>query len=153
MYVNLSLPIYPLPTLSPGNYMFVFHICDFISVSSIISFVQFLLIPHISDMIYLLFCVWLTSLNMMVSRPIHVAANVCVQSLKTCPTLCDPMDCSPSGSSVHGILQVRILEWVVLPSSRGSSWTRDWPAFPTLQAESLPTECYNWHYFVLLMAE
>ena len=38
---------------------------------------------------------------------------------------CDPMDCSPSGSSVHGILQARILEWVFIPFSRGSSWSRD----------------------------
>ena len=43
------------------------------------------------------------------------------QSLQSCPTLCDPMDCGPPGSSVHGILQVRILEWVAMPSSRGSS--------------------------------
>ena len=41
--------------------------------------------------------------------------------------LCEnPMDCSPPGSSVHGILQVRILEWVAMLSSRGSSWPRDW---------------------------
>ena len=38
-----------------------------------------------------------------------------------CLTLCDPMDCSLPGSSVHGILQARILEWVAMPSSRGSS--------------------------------
>ena len=43
-----------------------------------------------------------------------------------CPTLCDPMDCSLPSSSVHGILQARILEWVVIPFSRGSSWPRDW---------------------------
>ena len=36
-----------------------------------------------------------------------------------CPTLCDPMDYSSSGSSVHGILQARIVEWVAMPSSRG----------------------------------
>ena len=36
------------------------------------------------------------------------------------------MDCSPPGSSVHGILQARILEWVAMPSSRGFSWSRDW---------------------------
>ena len=36
-----------------------------------------------------------------------------------CPTLCDPMDCSPEGSSVHGILQARILEWVAISFSRG----------------------------------
>ena len=40
---------------------------------------------------------------------------------QTCPTLCDPMDCSPPGSSVHGILQARILEWVAISSFRGSS--------------------------------
>ena len=44
---------------------------------------------------------------------------------QSCPTLCDPVDCSPSGSSVHGILQARILEWVAIPFSRGSSWPRD----------------------------
>ena len=40
---------------------------------------------------------------------------------QSCLTLCDPMDCSPPGSSVHGILQARMPEWVVMPSSRGSS--------------------------------
>ena len=40
---------------------------------------------------------------------------------QSCLTLCDPMDCSPPGSSVHGILQAEILEWVGMPSSRGSS--------------------------------
>ena len=43
-----------------------------------------------------------------------------------CPTLFDLMDCSPPGSSVHGILQARILEWVAIPFLRGSSWPRDW---------------------------
>ena len=45
---------------------------------------------------------------------------------QSCPTLCSPMDCSPPGSSVHGILPVRILEWVVISFSRGSSQPRDW---------------------------
>ena len=44
---------------------------------------------------------------------------------QSCPTLCDPVNCSLSGSSVHGILQARILEWVAMPSSRGSSQPRD----------------------------
>ena len=44
---------------------------------------------------------------------------------QSCPTLCDPSDYSPPGSSVHGILQARTLEWVVISFSRGSSWTRD----------------------------
>ena len=42
-----------------------------------------------------------------------------------CPILCDPMDCSPPGSSVHGTFQARILEWVAMPSSRASSRPRD----------------------------
>ena len=41
------------------------------------------------------------------------------------PTLCDPMDCSPPGSSIHWILQARILEWVAISFSRGSSQPRD----------------------------
>ena len=44
---------------------------------------------------------------------------------QSCPTLCDPMDCSPQGFSVYGILQAGILEWVAIPSSRGSSQSRD----------------------------
>ena len=47
------------------------------------------------------------------------------QLLQPCLTLCDPMDCSLQDFSVHGILQARILEWVAMPSSRGSSQTRD----------------------------
>ena len=48
------------------------------------------------------------------------------KSLHLCPTLCDPIDCILPGSSVHGILQARILEWVAMPSSKGSSQPRDW---------------------------
>ena len=50
----------------------------------------------------------------------------CVWVAQSCPTLCDPMDCRLSGSSDHGILQARILEWVAIPFSKGSSWPRDW---------------------------
>ena len=45
--------------------------------------------------------------------------------IQLCLTLCDPMNCSLPGSSVHGILQTRILEWVVMPFSGGSSQPRD----------------------------
>ena len=48
-----------------------------------------------------------------------------IEAAQLCPTLCDPMDCSPPGSSVHGILQARILEWVTIPFSRGSSQPRN----------------------------
>ena len=44
---------------------------------------------------------------------------------QSCPTLCNPMDCSPPGSSFHGIPQARILEQVAISYSRGSSWPRD----------------------------
>ena len=44
---------------------------------------------------------------------------------QSCLTLCDPMDCNPTGSSVHGILRARILKWVAIPFSRGSSQSRD----------------------------
>ena len=48
-----------------------------------------------------------------------------ISSNIACPPLCHPMDCSPPGSSVHGIFQARILEWVAISSSRGSSRPRD----------------------------
>ena len=54
-----------------------------------------------------------------------VCVCVCVLVAQSCLTLCKPMDCSPPGSSIYGILQARILEWVAIPFSRGSSWTRD----------------------------
>ena len=59
---------------------------------------------------------------------------------QSCPTLCDPMDCSLSGSSVHEIPQARILEWVAMPFSRGSSRPRIEPVSLALQADSLPSE-------------
>ena len=52
---------------------------------------------------------------------LHCGADVA----QMCPALCGPMDCSLPGFSVHGISQGRILEWVAMPSSRGSSWPRD----------------------------
>ena len=44
---------------------------------------------------------------------------------QSCPTLCDPVDCSLSGSSVHGIFQARVLEWIAISFSRGSSQPRN----------------------------
>ena len=54
------------------------------------------------------------------------------------PTLCDPTDCSLQGSSLHGILQARILEWVVISFSRESSWLRD-----RTQASCIEGRCFN----------
>ena len=55
----------------------------------------------------------------------YICACMHAKSLQSCLTLCNPMDCSPPGSSVHGILQARTLEWVAIPSFRGSSRPRD----------------------------
>ena len=59
------------------------------------------------------------------SLSVCVCVCVCVWVAQSCLTLCDPTDCSPPGFSVHGILQAQILEWVAVPSSRGSSQPRD----------------------------
>ena len=86
---------------------------------------------------------------------IHFVANFCkrylmsgvillcmhVKLLQSCSTLCDTMDHNLPGSSVHGILQARILNWVAISSSRGSSWPRDWTCVSCLlhwQVGSLP---------------
>ena len=59
------------------------------------------------------------------SLDIDLSTRVCVLVTQLCPTLCDPMNHSPPGFSVHGILQARILEWIAILSSRGSSQPRD----------------------------
>ena len=68
-------------------------------------------------LLHLLHCRWiLNSQN-------HLG-SLCVLVMQSCPALCDPMDCSLPGSSVHGIFQARILEWVAISFSRGSSRPR-----------------------------
>ena len=57
---------------------------------------------------------------------IETCKNVKVLITQLCLSLCDPMDCSLSGSSVHGILQAGILDWVAISFSKVSSWARDW---------------------------
>ena len=59
---------------------------------------------------------------------------------QSCPTLCESMDCSPLGSSVHGTFQARILEWVTMPSSRGSSQDRDQPCVSCIAGGFFTTE-------------
>ena len=70
-----------------------------------------------------------------------------VLATQLCPILCKPMDCSPPGSSVHGIFKARILEWVAISYAKGPSWPKDWTQvfctagrfFFFLQADSLLT--------------
>ena len=59
---------------------------------------------------------------------------------QSCPTLCNPMDCSLPGSSVHGILQARILEWVAISFSRVSSWPSDQSQVSRIASGSLLSE-------------
>ena len=78
-----------------------------------------------------------TALLVMVS--VNETTCMHAKSLQSCPTLCDPMDCSLTGSSVHGILQARILEWVAMPFSQGLG--------------IFPTQGLNLHLFCLLRWE
>ena len=56
---------------------------------------------------------------------LNLSNRMCAALLQLCPTLCNPMHYSPPGSSVHGILQARILNWAAMPSSMGSSQPGD----------------------------
>ena len=70
----------------------------------------------------MLVCLWPARCSVHISIT-HVA---CVLVALSYLTLYDSTGCSPPGSSVHGILQARILEWIVFPFSRGFSWPKDW---------------------------
>ena len=70
-------------------------------------------------------CTWILYHQMLPGKPYIPCVCVCVCVTQSCSTLCDPMDCSPASSSVHGILQAGILECVAIPFSRESSWPRD----------------------------
>ena len=61
---------------------------------------------------------------LLTSHPSPSIPLQCVLVTQSCPTLCEPLDCGPPGSSVHGILQARVIEWVAISSSMGSSWLR-----------------------------
>ena len=65
---------------------------------------------------------------------------VCVLVSQSCLTLCNPMDCSPPDSSVHRILQARLLKWVAISFSRASSWPRDWTSISCVGRRIL----YHW---------
>ena len=65
-------------------------------------------------------------LQLLCVASIYYTSCCCCSVTKLCPTLCNPMDCSPPDSSFHGILQARILAWVAIFFSRGSSRLKDW---------------------------
>ena len=65
------------------------------------------------------------NINCISEHRCSLVLNEVSEVTQSCPTLCDPMDCSLPGSSVHGILQARMLEWVAISFSRRSSQPRD----------------------------
>ena len=104
--------------------------------------------PFLSDALLLETQLWR-------SLPCLSGPKVKVKVAQSCPTLCNPVGCSPPGSSVHGILQTRILEWVTIPFSRGSSQRRDqaqayhisgrfFTSWATREAPSWPRSRWSW---------
>ena len=86
-----------------------------------------------------------TNSGLSTSRSLHIRENqvsgfVVALVAKLCPTLCHPMNCSTPGSSVHGISQTRILVWVAIPFSRGSSQPKDRTCISCIDRQIL----YHW---------
>ena len=78
-----------------------------------------------------------------------------VMITQLCPDLCNPMDCRPPGSSVPGVLQVRILKWVAIPFSRGSSQLRDRTGVSCIAGRFFTTEPSGTRhcYFIIILSE
>ena len=81
-------------------------------------------------------------------------SSVCCVHAQSCPTLCDPTHWSPPGSSVHGILQARVLEWVAISSSRASSLARDqtWVSCISCIGRQILSHCATWNDVVIQQA-
>ena len=89
---------------------------------------------------------WVAHLMPPNRKQVGTGGCMCAQSLQLCPTHCNPMDCSPPGSSVRGILQARIPEWVAMPSSKGFDWfppPRNWCFWTVVLEKTLesPLDC------------
>ena len=106
---QMRLPICSLSLFWPSYVSFLFNIN---SISSGIHFPWPLLEPQ-------------SPVQWLACRRHSIPMCVCAKSLQSCLTLHSPMDCSPPGSSVHGISQTKILEWVAISFSRGSSQPND----------------------------
>ena len=96
--------------------LYIYSRCSLIK-SSILLLLTIWTKPKVETLI--LFFNWLTIFYVFIILFVYMLVA------QLCLTLCDPKDCSPPGSSVHGILQARMLEWVAIPFSRASSWPRD----------------------------
>ena len=95
--------------LSPQHWLFLLHLES-----------RLILLESLSRM-----CRGIGKLPTSLPPPLNKERKKESEVTQLCPTLCDPMDCSLPGSSVHGIFQARELEWVAISFSRGSSWPRD----------------------------
>ena len=119
------------------SFSVLFYVSDFV-VFSTRSFPAF---ASLSQLLALLFPQASPLLAFSLSFPVMTSRLSWAQSLQLCPNLCDPMDCRPSDSSVHEILQARTLEWVAMPSSRGFSQFRDWTLVFCVSCIALEVEC------------
>ena len=120
-YFNYYLPDFPLPFIRGSSLVFRFWIFVLISLNAITKQLWNLHFwPEIKPRV---FGVGADSKTLDYQRANPDSESEVAQS---CPTLCDPMDCSPPGSSIHGTLQARVLEWVAIAFSRRCSQPRDW---------------------------
>ena len=94
--------------------MFVLKQISTLSYRAIVNWYSFFLKEDLKE----LSCMWIIYLPIFTMKKWSEVAQLC-------PTLCDPVDCSLPGFSDHGIFQARVLEWVAISFSRGSSWPRD----------------------------
>ena len=143
VYLPVCLPTHLLngcQSVSPST---MTHLPLYLKFFNLSTFYPSLYLPLYSSSFYFSFSYVLTCMSYLsIHASIHLSyIYLGAKLLQSCLTLCDPMDCSPPGSSVHGILQARTLEWVAISSSR--------ELFPTqgsnlgllyLQADSLPSE-------------
>ena len=91
---------------------------------------------------------WLSHIAVQQKQTQHCKTTIVVGYVRTqsCLNICNPMDCSLPGASVHGIFQARILEWVAISYPRGSSWSRDWTqvSYISCIARQILYHCTTW---------
>ena len=100
---------------------------DFFTFRSLIHF-EITFVKNIKSILILFFFFW----HLDVQSLWHHVLKWNEEVTQLCPTLCGPVDCSLPGSSVHGVLQARILEWVAVSFSRGTFQSRHWTQVQTI---------------------